>query len=208
MITFPRNADSAPSPDHPRPWHAGSIFGDGPRLPFTREQRRIWRARLELHCRARAITALHQKIGRALLARLGTDGQLDPAQDTLAADAGCCERTVREALRRFNRLGLVSWLRRLVRTRVGVRQTSNAYSLHLGAAPPVSRCGGRTRREISPPYDFPSSPPWEAPPPARRSPEGRCFSGGGRPSDPLSPALTTAEEASRAWQLAQLASWQ
>lgn len=132
---------------HPRPWHAGSLFTAGPRRPFTRDQRRVWTARLELHRRARAITALHVEIGRALLRRLGEDGRLDPAHDTIADDAGCCPRTVREALRRLNRLGMVSWLRRLVRTRLGARQDSNSYIIHLGDAPPVIRCEGRTHRE-------------------------------------------------------------
>lgn len=132
---------------HAHSWHAGSLFTGAPRVPFTREQRRIWSARLELHRRARAITSLHAEVGRALLRRLGEDGRLDPAHDTLADDAGCCPRTVREALRRLNRLGLVSWLRRLVRTRQGVRQTSNAYGLRLGTAPVTVRCEGRTCRE-------------------------------------------------------------
>ena len=33
---------------HPRPWLAGSIFGEGPRRKLCREARRIWRARVEL----------------------------------------------------------------------------------------------------------------------------------------------------------------
>src|SRR3954454_22481547 len=122
---------------HAHSWHAGSLFTPGPRRPLTRDQRRIWSARLELHRRARDLTALHVEVGRALLRRLGDDGRLDPSHATLADDAGCCERTVREALRRLNRLGLVSWLRRPVRTRDGVRQTSNSYGLHMGEAPAV-----------------------------------------------------------------------
>jgi hypothetical protein len=143
-----------------RPWYAGSLFSAGPRRPLTRDQRRIWTAQLELHRRSRAITATHRDVGKALLARLGEDGRLDPSQDTLAVDAGCCPRTVREALRRLNRLGLASWLRRLVRTRQGVRQTSNGYSLHLSDAPAVAVCcGGRTCRETSPSVIPPLYPP-------------------------------------------------
>jgi hypothetical protein len=148
---------------HAHPWHAGSLFSAGPRRQLTRDERRIWFARLELHCRSREITRTHRDIGKVILARLGEDGRLDPSHDTIAADVGCCPRTVREALRRFNRLGLVSWLRRLVRTQDGTRQTSNAYSLHLGNAPAVSRCGGRTCRETPsyknyPPYPLPQQP--------------------------------------------------
>jgi hypothetical protein len=148
---------------HPRPWRTGSLFTPGPRLPLTRDQRRVWTAQLELHRRARAITPTHAEVGRSLLRRLGEDGRLDPAQDTIAADAGCCLRTVGEALRRLNRLGLVSWLRRLVRTRLGVRQTSNGYALHLGDAPPVSRCDGRTCRGTQIPLIPPLTPPQPAP---------------------------------------------
>lgn len=148
---------------HPRPWHGASLFNAGPRQPFTRDQRRIWAARLELHRRAHAITALHVEVGRALLRRLGEDGRLDPSHDTLAADAGCCPRTVGEALRRLNRLGMVTWLRRLVRTRLGVRQTSNAYCLGLGDAPPASRCDGRTRQGTNWSKILPLTPPQEMP---------------------------------------------
>jgi hypothetical protein len=74
---------------HPRPWHQGSEFGDGLRWPLDREQRCVWRVRLDLARRAGRITALHAEIGRALLRRLGSDGRCDPAQDTIAADVGC-----------------------------------------------------------------------------------------------------------------------
>ena len=137
--------------EHPRPWHRDSFF-TAPRRPLTRDQRRIWLARLELRRRSRAITTLHVEIGRALLRRLGEDGRLDPGHDTLAEDAGCCPRTVREALRRLRNLGMVKWLRRLIRTRQGVRQTSNAYQLRPDGPAPTTpiRCDGRTYRETTP----------------------------------------------------------
>jgi hypothetical protein len=121
-------------------WHAHSLFTVGPRRPLNRDARRIWVARAELHRRARRLTCLHVEIGRALLRRLGVDGRLDPAHATIAADAGCCARTVRRALRRLAELGLLTWQRRLVRAGWRAEQTSNAYELHLGDAPPPPGC--------------------------------------------------------------------
>lgn len=129
---------------HPRPWHRGSEFGDGLRFPLDRERRAIWKARLDLARRAGRITALHELIGLALLRRHGTDGRCDPAQDTLAADAGCSPRTVRTALAALANLGLLAWVRRLVRIGRRVAQTSNAYTLIVGRA--VAAFGARPRR--------------------------------------------------------------
>lgn len=117
------------------PYYANSLFTPGPRRPLNREQKRIWRARSELQRRAGQITALHVEIGKALLRRLGSDGRCDPCHETLAADVDCCPRTVGEALRRFRRLGMLEWVRRLVRRGQVVRQTSNAYRLLMGEAP-------------------------------------------------------------------------
>lgn len=51
----------------------------------------------------------------SLVRRLGADGRCDPAQATLAADAGCGERTVRRALAALQELRLLAWEQRLVR---------------------------------------------------------------------------------------------
>lgn len=131
------------------PYHHTSQY-TAPFHSFAQDQRRIFIVRLDLHNQNRDLTKNHVAVLRALLDRLGESGQLDPSHETLARDARCCERTVREALRRGNRLGLVSWVRRLVRIGSVVRQTSNAYTLHLGDAPMVTRCPGRTCRENTP----------------------------------------------------------
>lgn len=134
-------------------FHAQSTFSAGPRRPFTRDERRIWLAMVEMHRRAQSLTALHALIASCLLRRLGVEGRCDPSHDTLAADAGCCPRTVREALRRLRRLGLLSWLRRLVRVGGAVRQTSNAYELCLSGSPARSAAATiRRRREPCPPH--------------------------------------------------------
>ena len=119
---------------HARPWHRGSEFGDGLRFPLDREQRCVWRVRLDLARRAGRITALHALVGEALLRRQGRDGRCDPAHDTLAEDAGCCPRTVRTALKALFELGMLRWVNRLVRVGDHVEQTSNAYTFIVAAA--------------------------------------------------------------------------
>jgi DNA-binding transcriptional ArsR family regulator len=110
-------------------FHAHSLFGDGPRRPLTIGERALWLARLDAARRARRITPAHELVARALLKRLGPDGRLDPAQDTLAHDTGLSDRTVRRALRALADAGLLTWQRRLVRDGWRCRQTSNAYCL-------------------------------------------------------------------------------
>jgi hypothetical protein len=153
---------------HLRPWHRGSLFGEGPRRPLSADQRRAWLARAHLERRAGRLTALYVEVGRALLKRLGENGQCDPSHATVAADAGCGERTVRRALVALRALGLLTWEQRLVRRpwpeggpgASRAEQTSNAYALLLptavvaASAPRASRCrpdcGGQAGRETSP----------------------------------------------------------
>jgi hypothetical protein len=137
---------------HPRPWHSASTFGPGPRRPLDREQRARFRFLLNQHRRVRRLTATHEMIGNALLKRLGIDGQLDPAHQTIAADVGCSERTVRRGLEALKALGLVMWARRIVRAGWRVAQTSNAYllapiAMTNGPEIPASRCGGHSGRQ-------------------------------------------------------------
>ena len=144
---------------HPRPWHRGSHFGDGPRVPLCRERRAVWRARLVMHRRARKITPLFEDIGLAMLRRLGSDGRLDPSHDTIADDVGCDARSVRRALVAFRSCGLVLWVQRIVRVGWRAAQTSNAYALTIGEKPPFS-CGGQlgrgTRKKESTPVQRPA----------------------------------------------------
>ena len=132
---------------HPRPWHRGSLFVDGPRLPRDREQRARFRFLVRCHLQARRITHAAAGVAEALLRRLGTDGQCDPCHATLAADAACSERTVRRATTAMLGLGLLSWQRRLVRDGWRAAQTSNAYCLLDGASVPMPACGGQSGRE-------------------------------------------------------------
>ena len=137
--------------DHARPWRAGSLFGCGPRVPLNRDQRGIITQRLRGFRLRREITALHEQVGLELLRLLGPDGRLDPSQAVLAARAGCCERTVSTALRRFRSLGLLEWVRRLVRLGQQVRQTSNAYTFRLsGPRSATNRCDRKPCREAIP----------------------------------------------------------
>lgn len=112
---------------HPHPWRRDSLFGDGPRRRLDREQRARFRFLLNAHRRARRISPLGEQIGSAMVRRLGVDGQLDPAHETIAGDVGCCSRTVRRALEALKALGLVIWQRRLVRA--GWRTEQNLHPL-------------------------------------------------------------------------------
>lgn len=137
-----------------RRFHHESIFGPGPRQPLDRNQRERWRFLINAHHLAGRLTRAARDVGRELLKRLGADGQCDPSQATLAADTGCTERTVRDALRSLRSLGLLNWVRRLVRDGSRVEQTSNAYVLTpSNPAIPAERLRGgnfcrETPREI------------------------------------------------------------
>lgn len=145
--------DALPCAHHLRPWHRGSQFGEGPRRRLSADDRRGWLARTELERRAGRLTALHVLVGRALLRRLGENGQCDPAHATLAADAGCGARTVRRALAALRAVGLLDWERRLVRRpwpaggpgASRAEQTSNAYALLLPERPIAPRAECRPR---------------------------------------------------------------
>ena len=137
----------APNPYHPRPWRRGSQFGDGPRRPLSADERRTWLARADGERRAGRLTALHVEIARALVRRLGVDGQCDPSHATLAGDAACDPSSVLRALKALRTVGLVAWERRLVRCpwpeggpgATRAEQTSNAYELLLPDRPVALR---------------------------------------------------------------------
>ena len=139
-----------PTP-HPRPWHRGSLFGDGPRVPLDRERRARFRFLLHAHIHAGRLPDKQGRVGAALLKRLSVDGRCDPSHATLAADTNVSERTVQRATDTMRGLGLLRWQRRLVRTGWRAEQTSNAYELvpALGTAPVLPRfsCDGQSVRE-------------------------------------------------------------
>src|SRR4051812_28458893 len=97
--------------------------------------------------------ALHEKVGLQQLQHLSQDGRCDPSQETLAAEVGCSDRTVRRANTRMQGLGLLRWQHRLVRDGWRAAQTSNAYELVLTENPPETalqarpRCGGQAVRQ-------------------------------------------------------------
>lgn len=119
---------------HPHPWRRSALFGSGPRVALTREERAVWRWRIEAARRAGRLTAAFAYVGHALIRRLGTDGRLDPSHDTIAADAGVSARTARRALAVLAGLGFVRWTQRLVRDGWRTAQTSNAYALTVSEA--------------------------------------------------------------------------
>lgn len=52
---------------HPRPWHRGSLFGDGPRRPLDREQRARFKFLVRAHARAGRLPAKQQWVAESLL---------------------------------------------------------------------------------------------------------------------------------------------
>jgi hypothetical protein len=120
---------------HPRPWHRGSLFGDGRRAPLDRNGRARFYYLLNAHMRARRLTRAGRDVGRAFLHRLDEDGRLDPSYAVLAQDADCSVRTVQRACDAMRALGLLRWTRRLVRNGPYVEQTSNAFELTPATVP-------------------------------------------------------------------------
>lgn len=118
-------------PNERRRWRKDSIFGPGPRVVLDREKRARFRFLLRAHRGSRRLTASDLDVGEVLVAALGNDGQLDLAHETIAARALCHVATVRRALCRLRDLGLVTWIRRLVRDGWRVEQTSNSYVLSV-----------------------------------------------------------------------------
>jgi hypothetical protein len=114
-----------------RRWHHDSEYGDGPRRPLTREERAQWRGRITWLFHLGQITRACRDIGHAMADFLGADGRLDPSHDAIVRRADTCPRTVRTALAKLRELGALRWVRRLIRTPEGARQTSNGYALHL-----------------------------------------------------------------------------
>ena len=117
-------------------WHRDSIFGPGPRQPLDRERRARFRFLVRQHRGANRLTACDVDVADVLVSALGDDGQLDPSHTTIAERALCHVATVRRALGRLRNLGLVSWVRRLVRgsdTGWRCEQGSNAYVLRTPA---------------------------------------------------------------------------
>jgi hypothetical protein len=140
---------------HPRPWRRDSQFGDGPRQPLNRDDRARYKFLLNAHHRAGRISRACRDIGLALLKRLGTTGRCDPSHATLAADAGCkSAKTAERATAALKALGLLTWVRRLVRssgTGWRAEQTSNQYVLvpALASLNAPRRCGRQNVRETN-----------------------------------------------------------
>jgi hypothetical protein len=130
-----------------RRYRRDSQFGPGPQIPLDREQRARFRFLLGAYRAAGRITADTREVGETLCRMLGQDGRLDPSHDTLAEWAKCHVATVKRALSRLRELGLVHWVRRLVRNGWRCEQSSNAYAL-ITSANPVFSCDAQPARAI------------------------------------------------------------
>jgi hypothetical protein len=117
-------------------WRKHSIFGDGPRVRLDRNGRARFRFLTRAHRSAGRLTADQVDVAEVLVGALGDDGRLDLAHATIAERALCHVATVKRALVRLRALGLVDWVRRLVRgpgTSWRCEQGSNAYVLRTPA---------------------------------------------------------------------------
>lgn len=113
-------------------WHRHSEYAhSGHKAPLSRDERVRWREMVRFGHKAGKITHGAKHVAAEMLACLGADGRLDPSQETLARLAAVGERTVRRALEQLRAAGLVEWACRIIRTRQGSRQTSNAYRLRI-----------------------------------------------------------------------------
>jgi hypothetical protein len=136
---------------HPRPWHRGSVFGDGPRSPLCRETKAQLKALLHLNRRPGRLTLAAYSIGQQLLCIIGTDGQLDPSHETLAARCAVSVSTVQRAIKQLAAFGFLTWARRLARNGSRVWQTSSQYVLTLPGASFVNAVFLQNHKSTSPP---------------------------------------------------------
>lgn len=113
------------------PWHHQSEYAQaGHFQPMNRDERGIWTCRAQIAHRNGRLTAKALLVGLTLLRHHGRDGRCDPSHQRLARLAGCCERTVRNALDMLKACGLLDWTRRIRRDpKIGARQTSSAFRL-------------------------------------------------------------------------------
>lgn len=104
----------------------------------------------------------------ALASRAGR-GAIFPSHSTIAADARCSERKVREALGELRDLGVVSWNPRLN----GKGRASNAYILHSDGPPAHGAGGGdgTTRQRSRHGVPHPPAPGAEEEEPLEETPE-------------------------------------
>lgn len=125
-----------PRPDHPRPYHRNSVFGEGPRRPLDRNTRARWRCRLHCHARAGQVTRAERDALSELADHLSHSGRCDPSHARLADCSRTSVSTVQRALAAGRDLGLLDWQRRIVRAGWRAEQTSNAYVLIDPITPP------------------------------------------------------------------------
>jgi hypothetical protein len=135
------------------------LFTDGRQAPIDRNARAKVMFMAEESRRRGNITRAAIDVLRALLYRFANlkDGRVIPSYATLAAGAGCCERTVGRCIADLEEVGLVGWVHRIRRVRelVGgvlvrrVVRTSNSYSFPPIAETPAFRTEGHFGRGSS-----------------------------------------------------------
>jgi hypothetical protein len=118
------------------PHRRKSVFGPGRRVPVDREFRAVYKAKLRYNRRPNRLTFACVAVGDYLVRACGTDGRLDPSNDTIAAACGIAPSTAAAARKRLRLCGFLDWDRRVLRVPdrgnlLGycVVQISNAYEL-------------------------------------------------------------------------------
>jgi Helix-turn-helix domain len=145
----------------PWPIWRGSVAGPVQFAPMSRKAAaKIWHKARAWDRGTRQSGRHGGIIGRTALAVLYTlafdflnhrTGRCDPSLDAIAAKAGCCRRTVVNALARLRDLGLLAWRRRCEegrddKGRFRLRQRTNAYALL-----PPSQWRGYRDNDLPPP---------------------------------------------------------
>ena len=113
----------------------------------------LYKAKLRYNRRPNRLTFACVAVGDYLVRACGTDGRLDPSNDTIAAACGIAPSTAAAARKRLHLCGFLDWDRRVLRVPdrgnlLGycVVQFSNAYVLALTQQschqPPLRRSDG------------------------------------------------------------------
>ena len=120
------------------PHRRKSVFGPGRRVPVDREFRAVFKAKLRFNRRPNRLTFACVTVGDYLVRACGTDGRLDPSNDTIAAACGIAPSTAAHARKRLRSCGFLDWDQRVLRVPdrgnlLGycVVQISNAYVLRI-----------------------------------------------------------------------------
>jgi hypothetical protein len=108
-------------------YRRNATFDEGPRRPLTRREKGEIKDKIEIEGLQGRLTALHVRILRWIVDRVGYDGRCDPSEETIAQNTGSSVATVKRAKERAKELGLMAWTMRIIRVGARVLQRTCAY---------------------------------------------------------------------------------